>query len=331
MRKKVPFLTVLAVALTLCTSNTLLASPDYPERAISIILPFAPGGGADIPTRTFAAFAEKFFGKPVVVVYKPGATGMVGFLAGAQAAPDGYTLTVGTTATTGAIEWELINGRKPSATQQDFVTIGSFTLSPALVSVPYDSPWKTLADLINDCKSKPGHYAFSSGGLYSGMSHASSEVLIAAAGLKVRHIPFHGGGPAINAVVGGHVDFTAQFPATTVSLYHGKKVRILAVLGDRRLKSIPEIPTAKELGVNAEHYSWVGILAPKGTPKPIVDKLKEVISKAVEDKSFVNTMETAGEDVRYMDDQQLARFWEGESERIGKLWAKLFKEAPPTK
>jgi len=156
MKKKALCLAVMAIVLATGTASPLLAASAYPTQPITIILPFKPGGGADIPTRTFAAFAEKYLGKSVVVVYKPGATGMVGFVAGAQAAPDGYTLTVGTTATTGAIEWELINRRKPQVTQRDFVAIGSYTLSPALVSVPYDSPWKTLSDLIDACKSKPG-------------------------------------------------------------------------------------------------------------------------------------------------------------------------------
>ena len=331
MRRNVLFLTAVAVVLTLSPSSPLLASADYPARTINVVLPFSPGGGGDVPTRAFAAFAEKYFGKSVVVVYKPGATGMVGMLEVAQSSPDGYTLAVGSTATTGAIAGEIANGRKPLVTQENFVTIGTMTASPYLLLVPYNSPWKTLAEFLNDVKSKPGHYAYSSGGLYSGGTHAAVEALIAATGIKVRHVPYSGGGPSTTALVGGHVDFSSQAPSTSVPLVHGKKLKALALLGDRRIKSIPDVPTARELGVNAEHLSWTGILAPKATPTPIVERLREVLSKAVVDKAVVNALETAGDEVRYMDGQQLAKFWEAETLKITKLWVNALKEAPPSK
>lgn len=112
---------------------------------------------------------------------------MIGGLQGAEAAPDGYTLTVGSLSNTCTIEWELANGREPAFVRSDFVTIGSFTMSPALVNVPYNSPWQTLEDLIRDCKANPGRYAFSSRGLYQG-SHIPAELLMKAAGFKARHV-----------------------------------------------------------------------------------------------------------------------------------------------
>jgi len=329
MRKNALFLTVFAMVLTLCASSPLLGASDYSTRTINVILPFSPGGGGDVPTRAFAAFAEKYLGKPVVVVYKPGATGMVGMLEVAKSAPDGYTLAVGSTATTGAIAGEIANNRKPLVTQENFVTIGTMTASPYILLVPYDSPWKTLPELINDIKSKPGHYAYSSGGLYSGGTHAAVEALIAATGIKVRHVPYSGGGPSVTALVGGHVDFSSQAPTTCVSLVQGKKLRALALQGDRRIKSLPDVPTTRELGLSAEHLTWTGILAPKGTPEPIVDKLKETLAKAAVDRSFMSALETAGDEVRYMDGPELAKFWEVETERITKLWINAMKEAPP--
>ena len=326
MRSKVTFfLLVLAMTMVCSLGSSPVYPAEYPTRPVALISVYPPGGFFEVPGRAFAAAAEKLLGKPVVILNKPGAAGMIGTVAGAQAAPDGYTLTMGCTTISCANEWELANGRKPLATRQDFVLIGSYILSPTLISVPTNSPWKTLHDLIKDCKAKPGHYAYSSGGLY-GMSHVPAELLMKAGGIQCRHVPHKGGAPALSAVVGGHVDFTTQFCPSSIPLYRGNKLRVLAVQSDRRLKSIPEIPSVKELGIDAEYQAWIGIMAPKGTPEPIVKKLREVLANAVKDKTFIDTIETAGEVVHYMNHEELAKYWDNESGKIAKIWAQLRKE-----
>jgi tripartite-type tricarboxylate transporter receptor subunit TctC len=326
MRAKA-FVIVLALALTLTLGPGVspVRAADYPAKPITLINPYPPGGFLDIPGRAFAVTAEKLLGKPVVIANKPGAAGMIGTVAGAQAPPDGYTVMMGCTTITCAVEWELVNGRKPLATRQDFIPIGAYILSPTLISVPTNSPWKTLDDLVKDCKAKPGHYAFSSGGLY-GMSHVPAEILMRATGIKARHVPHKGGAPALAAVVGGHVDFTTQFCPSTIPLYRGNKLRVLAVQSDRRLKSIPEVPTVKELGVDAEYNAWIGLLVPKDTPAPVVKKLREVLESAATDKKFVDTIETAGEVVHYMNHEELTKYWEDETRQIARIWAQQPKE-----
>ena len=299
---------------------------DFPNKPITLINPMAPGGTLDLQARAFASVAEKFLGQPMVVINKTGAAGMIGGLAGAQATPDGYTLTVGSSNKSCTIEWETANGRKPSFTRHDFIPLGSFTLSPTLVIVPYNSPWKTLEDLIKDCKTKPGHYAFSSGGLYQG-SHIPVELLLKATGLKCRHVPYTGGGPALTALVGGHVDFACQYPATSIPLVQGKKIRVLAVQSNRRLSAIADIPTVKELGIDAEWYLWVGILAPKRTAADIVKKLRETADKVVKEPSFITAIENTGDELRYMNGDELAKFWDGESEKLAKLYEQMPKES----
>ena len=326
MRSKISFFgLVLTMAMVFSLGVSPVYPAEYPTRPVSLISVYPPGGFFEVPGRAFAAAAEKLLGKPVVILNKPGAAGMIGTVAGAQATPDGYTLTMGCTTISCANEWELANGRKPLATRQDFVLIGSYILSPTLISVPTNSPWKTLHDLIKDCKAKPGHYAYSSGGLY-GMSHVPAELLMKAGGIQCRHVPHKGGAPALSAVVGGHVDFTTQFCPSSIPLYRGNKLRVLAVQSDRRLKSIPEIPSVKELGIDAEYQAWIGIMAPKGTPEPIVKKLREVLANAVKDKTFIDTIETAGEVVHYMNHEELAKYWDNESGKIAKIWAQLRKE-----
>ncbi len=318
------------VLFLFCITSISPAASDYPSGPITIINPMAPGGSRDIIARAFASVAEKILGQPVVVANKPGATGMIGGLAGAQAAPDGYTLTIGSSGDSYALQWEIANKRKPAYTPTDFVTIGAFTLSPTLVSVPYNSPWKTMADFIKDSKAKPGQYAFSSGGMY-GIDHVSVELLSRALGLRFRHVPYKGGGPALNAVVGGQVDFSTPFPSTTIPLVRGNKLRVLAVQGAYRYKSIPEVPTLKELGVkDVECYLWVGLWAPQRTPMAILEKLRNVSAAVAKDKKFIETIENLGDEVRFLDGNELAIQWKDDSEKIARLMADLAKEAQKT-
>jgi tripartite-type tricarboxylate transporter receptor subunit TctC len=319
-------LSTFLIALSVVVVSVSFAA-DYPTKPITLINPMPPGGTLDIQARAFAPVAEKMLGQPVVVVNKTGATGMVGGLAGAQADPDGYTLTVGSVNIPNALEWELANGRKPPFTRHDFVCIGTFTMSPTLLIVPNESPYKTLADLIAAAKAKPDQLAFSSGGLY-GMSHLPVEIFARAAGVKFRHVPYGGGGPSLAAVVGNQVDFSANYPANTLPLLRGNKLRALAVIGGKRLKSASDIPTVKELGVDAEYYGWVGVLAPAKTPKPIVDKLRQVLKGVAENRAFIDMIEGSGDEVQYLNGEELAKYMDQESVKIARLYAEMVKELP---
>jgi tripartite-type tricarboxylate transporter receptor subunit TctC len=227
--------------------------------------------------------------------------------------------------TTTVVEWDIINGKKPGVTRDDFVTIGSLTLIPTVISVPAASPWKSVADLVKDAKAKPGQFAFCSAGILS-PSHLGAEFFARAYGLKFRHVPYKGGGPCLSAAVGGHVDFTTQFTITTIPLAQGNKMRILAVQSDRRVKALPDVPTLKELGVNAESYMWVGLVAPKKTPAPIVEKLREATIKAAQDKAFVEAIEKLGGEVHFMNGPELEKYWVKETSEMAKLLGELHKE-----
>jgi tripartite-type tricarboxylate transporter receptor subunit TctC len=301
------------------------AKAEFPERPITLINTQAPGGANDALARPFAAVAEKYLGKPIVVVNKPGASGMIGNIAGAEAAPDGYTLTIGSTLMTIVMDWEKVNGRKPAASRNDYETVGVLSVIPTVLSVPYGSPWKTLSDLVNGVKAKPGQYTFCSAGLLS-PTHLGSERFVRAYGLNVRHVPYKGGGPALTALVGGHADFTTQFSLTSIPLARGNKLRILAVQSQQRVKSIPEVPTMKEAGMDVENGMWLGIVAPRKTPAPIVQKLREVTAKVVKDPVYIEAVRALGEEVRSMDGSELAKYWDQESVDISKLLTQLAKE-----
>jgi tripartite-type tricarboxylate transporter receptor subunit TctC len=246
--KKLFGIVMVFIFLIMGLANSEVGAAGFPTKPISFIVPMSPGGGRDVQARAFAPLAQKLLGQPIVVVNKPGANGMIGLTACAQAAPDGHTLSVTSPSDIEAINWEIANGRKPPITRDDFIGIAIISMSPHLIAVPYNSPWKTLGDLIRDAKAKPGFYSFSSGGMYVG-THISTEIFMEATGLKFRHVPYEGGGPAVSAIVGNHVDFGMAVVSASMQLVRGNKLRILAVQTDKRYKFLPDVPTVRELGI----------------------------------------------------------------------------------
>ena len=159
----------------------------------------------------------------------------------------------------------------------------------------------------------------------------AAELLLKAIGTKARHVPYQGGGPCLAAIVGKHIDFGSQFPPTSIPLIRGKKLRALAVQSGRRMKSLPDIPTVKELGIDAEFYNWVGPLVPKKTPMPIVAKLTEITEKVVKEKQFITAIETPGDEVHYMSGDEATKYWAKESEVVAKMYEQMRKEEGASK
>ncbi|MEW6334695.1 MAG: tripartite tricarboxylate transporter substrate binding protein [Thermodesulfobacteriota bacterium] len=316
------------MSIALISSLMLAAlSPaaDYPAKTVTIINPNAPGGGHDVAARAFASVAEKVVGQSVVVVNKAGASTMLGMTAVAQSAPDGYTLGMDSTTTTNALAWEIVNGRKPPITREDLLPVGGLSVNVPLVIVPYNSPWKTMTDMARDLKAKPGQYAFCSGGLYGG-THLPAEVLLLAIGTKARHVPHKGGGPCLAAVVGEHVHFATQWAGTSIPLAQGKKVRILAVQGDERMKSIPDVPTIREGGVDAEWIQWLGMSIPRKTPAPLAGQVKAMVKKVAQDPGFNKILESQGAEARYLSSDEVEKFIRDETDVVGKIYKTLLAE-----
>jgi tripartite-type tricarboxylate transporter receptor subunit TctC len=322
--KKRTGIALISLILSLILVNLSLAA-EYPAKTITVVNPNAPGGGHDVAARAFASVAEKLLGVPVIVVNKSGASTMLGMTAVAQSAADGYTLGVDSTTTTNALAWEIANGRKPPLSRSDLLPVGGLSVNVPLVIIPYNSPWKTMADMVKDMKAKPNYYAFCSGGLYGG-THLPAEVLLQATGTKARHVPHKGGGPCLAAVVGEHVHFSTQWPGTSIPLAEGKKIRILAVQGDERMKAIPNIPTIKETGIDAEWVQWLGISIPKKTPAPLAEKIKEMVKKVAQDDAFKKLLESQGAEARYMTSEEVEKFIKAESDVVAKIYKTLLEE-----
>lgn len=323
--RKVFSLAVVALVSILWIANAAMGAADFPTKPITIIVTVAPGGSNDIQSRAFASVAEKILKQPVVVVNKSGASGMLGLMQGAQAAPDGYTLTTSSMSEMCLLEWETANNRKTEVALGDFVSIGAFTVAPLIIAVPTKSPWKTIEDLIRDAKADPGKYAYASGGLYR-IAHINTELFAKAVGLKFRHVPYAGGGQAVTAIVGGHEDFASMTPSSSVPLMKGGKLRPLAVHGDTRSKFLPDVPTLMEKGIDAGLPQIVGLGVPKKTPMPIVEKLRAVVKQVAEDKSFMNVIESQGDEVRHVDGETFAKISERDSQKVAKLFKQLIEE-----
>lgn len=315
----------MALLIVLGVAGGLAGAADFPTKPITIVVTVSAGGSNDIQSRAFASVAEKILKQPVVVVNKPGASGMLGLMQGAQAPPDGYTITTSSMSELCVLEWELANNRKPEASLNDFIPIGGFTIAPLIIAVPTKSPWKTIEDLIRDAKANPGKYAYASGGLYR-IAHINTELFAKAVGLKFRHVPYGGGGQAVTAVVGGHEDFASMTPSSSVPLMKGGKLRPLAVQGDMRSKFLPEVPTLKEKGIDAGLPQITGLGVPKKTPAPIVEKLRAVVKQATEDKSFINVIESQGDEVHHVDGETFGKITDQASEKVSKLFKQLLQE-----
>ena len=241
----------------------------WPTRNITMIVPFPPGGQADLAARPVAAALEKILGRSVVVDNRSGAGGMLGNAAAARAEPDGHTLLMALSSMTFLPEAERLYDRKPSYEFDQLIPIARVLADPGVLCVRSDSPWKTVADLVADAKKRPGQISFSSSGNY-GAAHVPFEMFQQAAGIKLLHVPYRGGGPALTAFLGKQVDITAQAPGPITPHVQSGAARLLANWGPKRAAEYPNVPTMIELGYkDVEYYIWAGLFAPKGTPAPV--------------------------------------------------------------
>ena len=302
------------VVFTLATLVARAAAQEpYPSRPISIVNPFPPGGIADLTGRPLAATFERLLKQPVVIVNKAGAAGAVGAQFASVAKPDGYTLLIALVSISSTPEVDKLFGRPATYTRDQFVGIARLNADPPILAV--NGPWKTLKELVDDAKKRPGEITFASSGPY-GASHLPLEMFLQAAGLKMRHLPTTGGAPATTAVLGGHAQLWASPPALAAPHLEAGKMRALATWGATRLAAFPDVPTLKELGYDVEYYIWTGLFAPRGVSAGIVQILRDATRKAVEDPEFRSAMEKAKTPIAYQDADEFKAFWDRDAQRI---------------
>ncbi len=317
-----------AVVLFLILFAPLVQAQDaWPSKPISMIAPFPPGGVADIVGRPLAAAMEKTLKQPVLVVNRSGAGGAVGTTAAAKAAPDGYTILMSLSSISIFPVSDPINGRPAPYQLSDFAPIALVTADPTVLVVAADGPYKTIHDFIASAKTYPNQMNYSSSGVY-GTLHVAMEMLASAAGIKLFHIPYQGGGPAVTALLGGQVHALASGPAAVIGQIKGGKMRALAGWGDKRLPMMPELPTFKELGYqDVEFYIWSGVFAPAATPVPVILRLREAVRAAVADAQFKATMDKVQTPISYLDAPEFRKFLAVDAARLRVAVEKIGKVA----
>jgi len=301
------------------------AQAQYPERAVTMIVPFPPGGVTDTVARPVAEALSHELGQSVVIENKAGAGGAVGIGQAARAEPDGYTLLMSLSSISILPEADKILGRKAAFQLDQFAPIARVTADPTVLIVRADSPWKTLQDFVADAKRRPGALNYGSSGIYGSM-HVPMEMLKSVAGINLTHVPFTGAGPAVAALLGGQVDAISTGPSSVVQHIQAGKLRALAHWGDSQLAALPQVPTLASQGYDVKFVQWSAIFVPAGTPAPVVDRLRAASRKVLNDPKVQQSILAAGSPVQYMDAPEFAAYWKTDAQamaqavqRIGKV------------
>jgi tripartite-type tricarboxylate transporter receptor subunit TctC len=299
-----------------CVLISFAQAQVWPSRNITMIIPFPPGGQADLAARPVAAALEKILGRAVVVDNRQGAGGAIGNAAAARAEPDGHTLLMTLSSVVILPEADRLFDRKPSYELDQLVPIARVLADPGVLPVLNASPYKTLADLVADARKRPGQITFSSSGNY-GAAHVPYEMFQQAAGIKLLHVPYRGGGPALAAFLGGQVDITAQAPGPVKPHVDDGRVRLLASWGGKRTPELANVPTFIELGYpGVEYYIWAGLFVPKGTPAPVIARLRDAMREVMQDRQVTSVFEKAGSPPAYLDQPDFTRFIEADAARL---------------
>ena len=296
-----------------------IAQEAFPGRAISMIVAFPPGGVADITARPTAAALEKVLKQPVTVTNRPGAAGAVGNSVVANAKPDGFTILMALSSISVIPAADELFNRKPAYSLDQFAPIALISADPTILVTHPSLPVKTLKELVALAKARPGQLTFSSSGIY-GALHMPMEMFLHATKLKMRHVPTPGGGPAITALLGGHVELTAGGPAAISGHVKAGKLRPIVGWGAERHASYPNLPTFKELGYkDVEYYIWAGIFAPRGTPDAVMKTLRDAARRAVQEPEFKNAMAKVDSLVQYKDAPEFQKYWVADAKRLAAL------------
>jgi tripartite-type tricarboxylate transporter receptor subunit TctC len=230
--------------------------------------------------------------------------------------PDGYTLLVALSSISIIPEAAKVSGRQPGYTVDQFEPLALISADPTILVVRAESPWKTALEFVEDAKKRPGQISYSSSGIH-GTLHMAMELLSHAAGIKLKHVPHSGSGPAMTAVLGGHVDALASGPSVVLPQIKAGKLRALAGWGDKRVAALPDVPTFRELGYpDAEFYIWAGVFAPKGLPEPVLTKLRDAMKTVVVDPEFKSAMDKQETPITFKQGDEFRRFFEADAKRL---------------
>ena len=273
-------LATLTVAVTAWGLAAPAAAQTYPTKPVTVIVPFAAGGSVDVLTRIITSHMAKTLGQSFVMDSVGGAGGTIGVAKGARSSPDGYTLVAGSS---GSNAGAYSTYEKLSYSADSFANLGIMAIIPALVVVKKDLPVRNLQDLLAYSKANPGKLSFGHPGVGSSV-HLQCEFLKLATGIDMVLVPYKGAGPLMSDLIGGQIDGACDAPPSSGGPVQSGLIRAIAVMGKERAASMPDVPTTVEQGQpKLQAPAWIGLFAPKDTPKPVIDRLENALAAALND------------------------------------------------
>ena len=311
-------------ALLLAFASVAAAQTAWPSRPITLIVPFPPGGLADIVARPVAEAMSRDLGQPVVVENKAGAGGGIGMALVARSPADGYTVLLSLSSLTVIPEADVVLGRAQMFAPTSLRPIARFTADPTVLAVRADAPWKTVKDFVDDARKRPGAINYGSSGTY-GTMHVPMEILSQTAGIKMTHVPFTGAGPAVVALLSGQIDAVSSGPATVLQQVKGGKLRVLAHWGSGRLDALPDVPALKTAGYDAEYAQWSGLFIPAATPEPVTQRLRAAARTAALDPKVKEVILNAGSPILYQDSPEFEKYVQADARRMAEVVKKIGK------
>ncbi len=292
----------------------LVGAQEYPTKPVTLVVPFGPGGESDLIGRALSSVAVEYLGQPILIQLKPGGLGIIGTELVAKASPDGYTLLSagdGWSTSLPAIE-----GR--SKGPDDMEAVCRITYNASVMCTHPNAPFKTFKEMMTWIRANPGKLLAGLGGPYS-PSQMIWVKLMKQTGISVRMVSFDGAGQSLLAGLGGNVDIVAGTPQMMLPHIRAKKLIPLVFFDKERSSDFPDVPTLTEEGFNMVLMQWRGITAPKGTPRPVINKLGGVLRKMTEDASIKALMQRTGLNINYLGPDEFAKFWRADYESCKEL------------
>jgi tripartite-type tricarboxylate transporter receptor subunit TctC len=305
---------LLLILVLVLVDQRVFAQPKYPTKPIEIVNSFSPGGANDLNVRALETVAERFLGKPVVQVFKPGGGGITGTTEVANSTPDGYKLLI-------VSSGELTAGPKTAYSLDSFAFIAQVSVKPYGLVVRASSQWKNLEEFRRQAAQQPGKLTI--GTTPTGGTFLTAQYFIRKGGISLTAVPYPGSGPYIAAVLGGHLDSAwAPVPAAESHLSAGT-LRMLAVTGPTRMKNYPNAPTLNALGVDSPFVQWIGVVAPRKTPKDRFDFLRNTFERITKDPAYIKAAENLGIDVAYLPGEEFEKLVRDEDVKFKALVKEL--------
>ncbi len=316
---------IIALALALAAMPGVALAQGYPTRSITVVVPFPAGGPSDVVARIITEAMSKSLGQSMVIENVGGAGGTIGSARVAAAAPDGYTLLAGSMGS--HVSAPVLTPNIKYDSERDFVPIGFTAHAPAVIVARKDFPAGSLSEFVAYLKQNGDKVKQAHGGIGSS-SHMACLLFDQAAGVTPVKVAYRGTGPAMNDLVGGHVDFFCEQAVSVASQINGGSIKAFAVSADERLAALPNVPTAKDQGLDYRMSIWAGIFAPKGTPNDIVDKLASALDKALDDPEVQKRLAELGGSIPGRDERSPAKFDSFVKAEIAR-WSPILRAANP--